>query len=115
MEILEISILIYLLFINLQSPIAPREVKESHYRQVVNNAGFDWLIPFVISTSGALGNRAKKILSDILIPKPNPLGEIGFARKLMKLIAFTLYNHVCTETISYNRRINSISLRNSVN
>ena len=94
---------------------AREDLKESHYRQVINNAGFDRLIPFVISTSGALGNKAKNFLSDVLIPKLDPLGEIGFARKLMKSIAFTLYNHICTETISYNRRINSIALRNSAN
>ena len=94
---------------------AREDLKEFHYRQVIHNAGFDRLIPFVISTSGALGNKAKNFLSDVLIPKLDPLGEIGFARKLMKSIAFTLYNHICTETISYNRRINSIAaLRNSL-
>ena len=69
----------------------------------------------MISTSGAPGNKAKSFLSDILIPRLDPLGEIGFACKLMKSIAFTFYNHICTETISFNRRINSIALRNSAN
>ena len=52
---------------------AREELKESHYRQVVNNAGFDRLIPIVISTSGALGNKARNFLSDILIPRLDPL------------------------------------------
>ena len=45
---------------------AREDLNESHYCQVINNAGFDQLIPFVMSTSGALGNKAKKIISDIL-------------------------------------------------
>ncbi len=88
---------------------AREDLKENHYRQVIDNVGFDRLVPFVISTSGALGNKAKAFLSDILIPRLDPLGEIGFARKFMRSIAFTLYDHICTETISYNRRINAIA------
>ena len=89
---------------------AREEFKEHHYRQVINNAGFDRFVPFVLSTSGALGNKAKEFLSDILIPKLDPLNEIGFARKLMRSIAFTLYNHICTEIVSYNRRINAFAI-----
>ena len=51
---------------------AREDLKESHFREVINNAGFDRLIPFVISTSRALGNKAKKILSNVLIPKLDP-------------------------------------------
>ena len=91
------------------------DYKVLHYSRVVNNAGFDRLVPFVISTSGALGDKAKKFLNDVLIPRLDPRGEIGFARKLMRSIAFTLYNHICTETISYNRRINSVTLKNNRN
>ncbi len=79
---------------------------------MVNNAGFDRLVPFVISTSRALGDKAKKKKSnDVLISRLDTRGEIGFARKLIISIAFTLYNHICTETISYNRRIYSIALK----
>jgi hypothetical protein len=91
------------------------DYKVLHYSRVVNNAGFDRLVPFVISTSGALGDKAKNFLNDVLIPRLDPRGEIGFARKLMRSIAFTMYNHICTETISYNRRINSVALKNNRN
>ena len=66
MEILEISISIVNQSSksNCSKPIdsilkAREDLKEFHYCQDVNNAGFDRLIPFVISTSGALGNKAR--------------------------------------------------------
>ena len=38
---------------------AREELEESHYRQVVNHPRFDRLIPFGVSTSGALGNKGR--------------------------------------------------------
>ena len=67
---------------------AREEFKEFDDRQVINNAGFDRLITFVISTSRVIGNKAEKILSDVLNPQLYALGKIGFARKFMKSIAF---------------------------
>ncbi len=55
----------------------------------------------MISTSGALGDKAKIFLNDALITRLDPRDEIGFNHKLMSSIAFKLYNHICTETISY--------------
>ena len=45
---------------NIDAVLKAREdLKEHHYRQVVKNAGFNRLVPLVISTSGALGVKAK--------------------------------------------------------
>ena len=92
---------------------AREDLKEHHYRQVVNNAGFNRLVPFVISTSGALGDKAKEFLNNFLIPRLDPLGEIGFVKKIMRSIVFSLYKHICNDTISFLRRINDLALKSA--
>jgi hypothetical protein len=93
---------------SIEAVLRAREVlKENHYNQVTDHFGFDRLVPFVLSTSGVLGEKAKIFLTETLIPRLDPSGEIGFVRKLMRSIAFTLYNHICLETLSYNRCINT--------
>ena len=67
---------------NIDSVLKAREdLKEHHYRQVVNNAGFNRLVPFVILNSGALGDKAKEFPNNFLISRLDPLGEIGIVKK----------------------------------
>jgi hypothetical protein len=61
----------------------------------VNNAGFDRLVPFVISTSGALGDKAKKFLIE-------PSKEERIISEIVDILKNTYYplfkdvNVICT-------------------
>ena len=45
---------------SIETVLRAREVlKENHYNQVTDPFGFDRLVPFVLSTSGVLGEKAK--------------------------------------------------------
>ena len=87
----------------IETVLRAREVvKEIHYSQVTDHFGFDRLVPFVVSTSGALGEKAKIFLTETLIPRLDLSGKIGFVHKSTRsIIAFKLYNRIITFVWKY--------------